>query len=185
MMWASPSPAEPPAVEELNSRLSPPGAVLPTMVHCWVGAAFQRMMPPNRLSPRLILPSVTVFDGVGPVAAATKVTTGAVSAAVAKCIGPSECGAASVVGVVSKVEARQNSIAATMLDVALPENRISSTSVICVPLAPLTPIHEGVPGVPMALPAAFAVQLMAALVKMRFAILFSRRYQQRVPERTL
>src|SRR5215472_12120471 len=121
MMCASPRPVAPPAAELFHRMLSPPGAVLPMIVHCCVGAAFQRRMPPNRFMARLIMPSVTVLDGTGPVAAATKVVTVDASAAVAKCIGPSECGAASAVGADASELALANSIAATVEAVALPE----------------------------------------------------------------
>src|SRR5262245_44287465 len=131
------------------------------------------MMPPNRFNARFSFASVTVFDGVGPVAAATNGTCGAAKAAVAGCRGPFECGAARAVGVVSSVEALANSIAATVEAVALPENRTSRTSMVCVPEPPLSPIQLGVPGVPIAEPAALAVQVTAADVNAHLAIRIS------------
>jgi hypothetical protein len=102
------------------------------------------MIPPNRLSARLRCASVTILDGVGPVVAATNETTGAARAAVAGCIGPSELGAARGVGVVSRVETRAKFIAATVDDVALPETRISRTSVVWVPEAPFRAMNVDV-----------------------------------------
>src|SRR6266516_6651567 len=101
MMCASAKPVEPPPVELFHRIDSPPGAVLPMICHCWNGEAFQRTIPPNRLSARFSLASVTVLDGVGCVDAATKGTTVLVVAEMFGNMPASECGAAIAVGVVS------------------------------------------------------------------------------------
>src|SRR5262245_16224053 len=123
MKCALASPDDPPDVDELNSMLSPNEAVLPSICHCCVGAAFQRMMPPNRFSARLSLASVVVAEACGPVDAATMLTGTLASGAVAGTIGPSELGDASAVGVVAIVEDRTSCIAATVEAVAMPDTR--------------------------------------------------------------
>ena len=62
------SSADPPAPAVLALRIvSPPGVALPIMFHCWVGAAFHRIMPPKALIARLSLPSATAEERAGPV----------------------------------------------------------------------------------------------------------------------
>jgi len=55
--------APPPVM--FDSTLWAPGAVSPASCHCWVGAAFQRKIPPKVLRPILSLASVMAADSVG------------------------------------------------------------------------------------------------------------------------
>ena len=136
MMCALARPDEPPCVEEFHSTVSPPLTALPTMVHCCVGAAFQRTMPPNRFNARLSFGSVALFEGTGPVPAAKYVTTTLDIAVALTTNAPSLPGDANAVGVMPSVDEYAVMTAATVDAVAMPETMTSRTSMICVVAPP-------------------------------------------------
>src|SRR4029434_4572349 len=138
MIWALSNPLEPPCVVEFHNTVSPPLTALPTCVHCWVGAAFQRMMPPNKLSDRFSLGKDTLFDGIGPVPAAKYATTTEEIAVALTTNGPSLPGEARAVGVTLCVDEQPAIMPATVDAVAMPDTRNSRMSTICVVAPPLS-----------------------------------------------
>src|SRR6185369_65277 len=128
MMCPSPAHDTPPCEDELNTTVSPPGVVLPMICHCCVGAAFQRTMPPNPLSPSCSVASVTADDETGRPDAVTNDTATVESAVVFGNSGPSELKVVSVEGVVAIVEVRFATRPFTVDGPTLPEKKISRTS---------------------------------------------------------
>src|SRR6516162_5946730 len=176
MICALASPVAPPADDELYNALSPVVVVLPTIHHCCVGAAFQRKIPPNIFKPRLRSALVMTFDGVRPVVeAALNTTTGLVTAWPLGLSKPSEAFGADVVSAEPPAAASnavtREKIKPPRVDAdASPEIRISSTSMIAVPLPPLIAIHCGVVGEVIAAPEALAIHDIFWVEKTRFAI---------------
>src|SRR6516164_7869173 len=97
---------------------------------------------------------------------------------------PSEAFGADVVNAappaaLSSAVTRENRKPPSVEAEARPEIRISSTSMIAVPLPPLTAIHCGVVGEVIAEPAAEAIHDILSVEKTRFAISFLHGDEQR------
>src|SRR5262249_50277427 len=117
---------------------SPSVAVLPTWLHCCVGAKFSRTIPAKPFVVRSSLVSAAALDGVGCVVDATiKVCGGAARAAVAGLFGPSELGEArAVCAPVSTALTRAKVVPITALEVLEPETLTSRMSMNWVADAP-------------------------------------------------
>src|SRR5215475_10789452 len=128
-MWAETAPAVPP-VNALRI-LSPAGAATveaPCIHHSSPGALCHREMPPQALTLSSSFASVVVALRCGPVAAATNAVEVVDNADDSGFMKPSLFGAASAVGVVSKVEARANCIMVGEVTLARP---VTITSWTC------------------------------------------------------
>src|ERR1700751_86726 len=130
----------PPGPELFQRTDSPPTpeptTAFPTCVHCWVGAAFHRMMPPKAFRPRLRAATVAAAEGKGPLVAAKYGITVEARAVAETFRGPSVAGTAIAVGVAPKVLESLIPVARTADAAAVPEIRTSRTSIIWVVAPP-------------------------------------------------
>ena len=180
VMWADVPAARQSYYANANAKSAWNGATAADNTNLQTGVMVEQLtvqrVPPNMFKPRLRSALVTTFDGVMPVVdAALNTTTGFVTAWPLGFIKPSEAFGADVVraeppAAASSAVTREK-IKPPRVDAdARPEIRISSTSMIAVPLPPLIAIHCGVVGEVMAAPAALAIQDMLSVEKTRFAM---------------
>ena len=125
MMWAPMFAAVDPV--KLESELSEIFTETPTIPHSSNGAACHRTIPPKALKVRLSLAEVVVADLCGGVLAKLLVIEDTCAAGASVCIGPSEFGAASAVGVAERVESRANIMIKGLDDDTCPPISISCT----------------------------------------------------------